>query len=211
MARIGGRNSWIAVPAGMLCATVVAALVWLALPMVPVSIGWLGDTLRNATAPRAAPSAVPSPAQDAAAGAAVDCRSMYSDDLWNELTWHAGSLLSQSLAAPATDARAFADAVTADVAVTCVWRFDGGGIVTTLARVDADASAVAEPSLASDGFACTSSAEAVECTRTRGSVVEQHTLRSGLWLVSVETGWHPDDFGARLERHVFGDAGGGIS
>ncbi|GAA5212448.1 hypothetical protein [Microbacterium kyungheense] len=204
MARIGGRNAWIAVPAGMLCAAVVGALVWLSLPMVPVSVAWLGDTLRNATAPLPAPTAVPTPAQDAATGAAVDCRSMYSDDLWNELTWHPGSLLSQSLAAPATEAHAFADAVTADVAVTCVWRFDGGGIVTTLARIDADASALAEPSLTSDGFACSSSDAALECTRTRGSVVELHTLRNGLWLVSVETGWHPEDFGARLEHHVFG-------
>jgi len=204
MARIGGRNSWIAVPAGMLCAGVVGALVWLALPMVPVSIGWLGDTLRTATAPLPTQTAVPTPAQDAAAGAAVDCRSIYSDDLWNELMWHPGSLLGQSLAAPATDARAFADAVTADVAVTCVWRFDGGGIVTTLSRVDADAQAVAEPSLSSDGFACRSSDGALDCARTRGSVVEEHTLRDGLWLVSVETGWHPDDFGARLERQVFG-------
>lgn len=204
MARIGGRNTWLAVPAGMLCAGVVGALLWLALPMVPVSIAWVGDTLRRATAPQPTPTTVPTPAQDAAAGVAVDCRSMYSDDLWNELMWRPGSLLSQSLASPATDARAFADAVTADVAVTCVWRFDGAGIVTTLARVDAEAQAIAEASLASDGFACTTSGAALDCSRTRGSVVEEHTLRDGLWLVSVETGWHPDGFGARLERRVFG-------
>jgi len=204
MARIGGRNAWIAVPAGVLCAAVVGALVWLSLPMVPVSVAWLGDTLRSATSPRPTTTAIPTPAQDAAAELAVDCRSMYSDDLWNELTWHPGSLLSQSLAAPATDARAFADAASADVAVSCGWRFDDGGIVTTLARVGADAQTVAEASLASDGFTCASSGGALHCTRTRGSVVEEHTLRDGLWLVSVETGWHPDDFGARLERQVFG-------
>jgi hypothetical protein len=204
MARIGGRSTWLAVPAGMLCAGVVGALVWLALPMVPASITWVGDTLRTATAPQPTLTAAPTPAQDAAAGAAVDCRSIYSDDLWNELLWRPGSLLGQSLAAPATDARAFADAVPAQVAVTCVWQFDGGSIVTTLARVDPDARAIAEPSLGSDGFTCTSSDAALECTRTRDGVVEEHTLRDGLWLVSVETGWHPDDFGARVEREVFG-------
>lgn len=204
MARIGGRSTWLAVPAGLLCAGVVGALVWLALPMLPVSIAWVGDTLRAATAPQPTPTTVATPAQDAAAGSAVDCRSIYSDDLWNELLWRPGSLLGQSLAAPTTDARAFADAAAAQVAVTCVWRFDGGGIVTTLSRVGADAQAIAEPSLGSDGFACTSSDAALECTRTRDGVVEEHTLRDGLWLVSVETGWHPADFGARLERQVFG-------
>jgi hypothetical protein len=204
MARIGGRNSWIAVPAGMLCAGVVGALVWLALPMVPVSIAWVGDTLRSATAPQPTPTPAPVPAQDAAAGRSVDCRSIYSDELWNELLWHPGSLLGQSLAAPTTDARAFADAATPEVAVTCVWRFADGGIATTLSRVDADAQALAEPSLTSDGFACTSADGALDCTRMQGNVLEEHTLRDGLWLVSVETGWHPDEFGSRLARQVFG-------
>ncbi|MBD3943114.1 hypothetical protein IF188_15580 [Microbacterium sp. NEAU-LLC] len=204
MARIGGRNSWIAVPAGMLCAGVVAALVWLALPMVPVSIAWIGDTLRSATAPAPTRTAAPTPAQDVAAGEQVDCRSLYSDDLWNELTWHPGSLLNQTHAEPATQARAFADAVSADVVVTCAWRFDTGGIVTTLARIDADASAIAEASLEADGFACAPAGETLDCSRTQGDVVEDHTLRDGLWLVSVETGWHPKAFGARLQREVFG-------
>ena len=204
MARIGGRNSWIAVPAGMLCAGVVAGLLWLSLPMVPVSIAWIGDTLRSATAPRPAPTTATTPAQDVAAGEQVDCRSLYSDDLWNELMWHPGSLLNQTHAAPATQAQAFADAVDADVVVTCTWRFESGGIVTTLARIDADSSAIAEASLEADGFACEANGEALACSRTQGDVLEEHTLRDGLWLVSVETGWHPKKFGERLEHEVFG-------
>lgn len=46
MARVGGRNrvmSWIA---GVFCAAVIAALLWLALPMGPMLIGYVGDTLR---------------------------------------------------------------------------------------------------------------------------------------------------------------------
>jgi len=42
------------------------------------------------------------------------------------------------------------------------------------------------------------------CVRTQGSVREEHTLRDGLWLVSVETQWHPDDYGSRLDRTVWG-------
>ena len=49
MARTGGRNSWIAWPAGLLCAAVVAALAWLAQPMLPVSVAWMGDMLRATT------------------------------------------------------------------------------------------------------------------------------------------------------------------
>lgn len=46
MARVGGRNpvmSWIA---GIFCAGVIAALLWLALPMGPMLVGYVGDTLR---------------------------------------------------------------------------------------------------------------------------------------------------------------------
>ena len=55
MARVGGRNSWIAVPVGLGCAAIVGALVWLSLPMVPVTVAWAGDMLRNATSPRPQP------------------------------------------------------------------------------------------------------------------------------------------------------------
>jgi len=204
MARIGGRNSLIAVPAGVVCAAVVASLVWLSLPMVPVAVGWVGDTLRNATAVRPDAAAELTPARTALDGGAVDCRTLYSDDLWNELTWRPGSLLNQSLAAPATTATAFADAAAPQVVVTCTWRFDSGGIVTTLARVDADASSIAEPALTGDGFSCRADAAATVCDRTRDGVREEHTLRDGLWLVSVETTWHPEDFGARLDHTVWG-------
>ncbi|MFB7884706.1 hypothetical protein [Microbacterium sp. NPDC056057] len=204
MARIGGRNSWIAVPAGMLCAAVVASLVWLALPMVPVAVAWVGDTLRSATAPRPEATPVQTPARIAADGGAIDCRTLYSDDLWNELTWREGSLLNQSTAAPATAAAAFADAAAPDVLVTCTWRFDSGGIVTTLSKVDADAATIAEAALAGDGFSCRTADAATVCDRTRGAVLEEHTLRDGLWLVSVETAWHPDDYGPRLDHTVWG-------
>ena len=37
--------SWVA---GVFCITVVAALLWLALPMGPVMVQFVGDTLRSA-------------------------------------------------------------------------------------------------------------------------------------------------------------------
>ncbi|WP_106816538.1 hypothetical protein [Microbacterium timonense] len=204
MARIGGRNSWIAVPAGMVCAAVVGALVWLSLPMVPVTIAWIGDTLRSATAPAPAATRAATPAQAAADGRAVDCRTMYPDDLWNELTWRPGSLLSQSGAPPATSAASFADAAAARVVVTCTWRFEAGGIVSTLSRVDAEASSIAEAALSGAGFTCRADGAQLVCTRTQGAVMEEHTFRDGLWLVSVETDWQPEDYGSRLDRGVWG-------
>lgn len=206
MARVGGRNAWIAVPAGLVCAGIVGGLVWLSLPMVPVAVAWMGDTLRNATAPRAEATPARNPAQSAADGEAVDCRTLYADDLWNELMWRPGSLLDQSAAAPATEATSFADAARADVLVTCTWRFDAGSIATTLSRIDGDAASLASDALGGAGFSCDGDGDglAVVCTRTHGEVREEHTVRDGLWLVSVETSWHPDDYGARLDRTVWG-------
>ena len=204
MARIGGRNLWIAVPAGLLCAAVVGALAWLSLPMVPVTIGWVGDTLRTATAPRPDTAAEDTPAQTAADGGSIDCRTLYADDLWNELMWRPGSLLNQSKAPPATTATAFAAAAAPDVLVTCTWRFDTGDIVTTLSKVGPDAASIAEAALASDGFSCHAASGATVCARTQGAVLEEHTLRDGLWLVSVESSWHPEDYGPRLDRTVWG-------
>jgi hypothetical protein len=56
MARADGSNmalSWIA---GFICTGVVAALLWLALPMGPVMVQFVGDTLRTM-----APGTVESP------------------------------------------------------------------------------------------------------------------------------------------------------
>ena len=207
MARIGGRSNWLAVPAGMLCAAVVAALVWLALPMIPVSITWLGDTLRTATTPRQVLPAQPTPAQLAVAGT-VDCRQLYPDGLWSELTWKRGSLLSQTAAAPATAVTSLTDALAPIARVTCSWRFTGGGIVTTLAAVAEDAAAIADAALRRRGFTCATADGALRCTRVRGDVREEHTVRGGLWLSSVETAWHPEEYGARVEAHVWNSATG---
>jgi hypothetical protein len=203
MARVGGRNSWIAVPAGLVCAAVLGVLVWLSLPMIPVALAWVGDTLRSATAPKPVATPAMTLAQQAADGAAIDCRTLYSDDLWNELMWRPGSLLNQSAAAPATAATAFADAASPEVLVTCAWRFDSGDIATTFARIDPEAATLAEVALSADGYACRTGGQ-LTCTRERGPVLEEHTLRDGLWLVSVQTRWHPEDYGARLDRTVWG-------
>lgn len=136
MARVAGRNRWIAVPVGILCAAVVGALVWLAAPMIPVSVAWVGDTLRDASARQAAAlDREDGEVRRALAEGGVDCRAAYPDSLWSELTWRGGSLLDQSTDAPPTGADALIDALGPDVVVTCAWRSDAGAITTAFTRV----------------------------------------------------------------------------
>jgi hypothetical protein len=204
VARTGGRNSWIAVPAGLLCAGIVAGLVWLAQPMLPVTLQWAGETLREASSPPAEAALEETPAQRAAAGR-LDCRALYPPRLWRDMVWTGGTHLSQTTAAPATSATAVVDALQPDVRVTCTWRLDAGGTVaTTLAVVGGDAALLADAALRGQGFACTADADAVRCTRTQSGIVEAHTVREGLWLSSVETRWHPADYTERLEEFVWG-------
>jgi hypothetical protein len=205
VARIGGRNSWLAWPAALLCAAVVAALAWLAQPMLPVAVTWVGDTLRAATTPVAPAPEAASVAETALAPGDIDCRALYPDRLWAELTWTPSVLLSQGYAAPATAVTALTDALAPSVRITCHWRADGGRtIVSTLAGVAADAGPVADASLRGQGFACTQDADALVCERTAGDVREEHVVRGGLWLSSVETAWHPEGYGDRLATHVWG-------
>ena len=119
MARVGGRNSWIAVPVGLGCAAIVGALVWLSLPMVPVTVTWAGDMLRNATSPRPQPTQVDTPARQAAEGNRLDCRTLYSDSLWNEMTWTGRTVLDQDLDPPSTTVPTLLEVLTPDVRVTC--------------------------------------------------------------------------------------------
>jgi len=204
VARTGGRNSWIAWPAGLLCAAVVVALAWLAHPLLPVAVTWAGDMLRASTSEPVAAPVTESVATRAVAAGDIDCRALYSDRLWAELTWTPTVLLSQSAAAPATSVTALTDALAPAVRVSCLWRTDDGRtIASTLANVGGEAADIAEASLRGQGFACSADA-ALVCARTSGDVVEEHTLRDGLWLSSVETAWHPDAYGARLAAHVWG-------
>lgn len=205
MARVSGRNSWIAVPAGLVCAVIVAALVWLSLPMVPVTVAWAGEMLRNATKPAPAPSAGDTAARHALAGDVVDCRALYSNSLWNEMTWQGRTILDQTFDAPPTEVPSLGDVLGPDVRVSCAWTDrEGRGVISTLSVIPADAVGLGEAALRGQGFACAAGEGIVRCARTQGEIIETHVLREGLWLATVERSWHPEDYGARLERSVFG-------
>ncbi|WP_223622192.1 hypothetical protein [Microbacterium sp. EST19A] len=48
MARVGGRNLGMSWVAGVICAGIIAALIWLSMPMLPVLAEFAGDALRSA-------------------------------------------------------------------------------------------------------------------------------------------------------------------
>jgi hypothetical protein len=205
VARIAGRNSWIAWPVGVICAAVVGTLAYLAQPMIPVSAMWMGEMFYSATHQPPPAAAEASVASGLAVTAEIDCRTMYPDDLWAELTWAPDVLLSQNTAAPATAVTALIDALAPTVLRSCSWRAEGGvTIATTLAQVGADAGALADAALRGQGFSCTTDGAVLTCERTEDSVLEEHVVRDGLWLSSVESSWQPTAYGDRLARHVFG-------
>lgn len=204
MARIGGRSTWIAVPGGILCAAVVVSLGYLSLPMVPVAGSWVAMMARSAytniTAPPEVASGDVAPAADAA-----DCRDLYPDGLWAELTWKADVQLAQSQAPPATAVTTLVEALAPTVRLTCVWTYSGAGsIATTLSTVPPKAAALAEAALRGQGFACAADDGGLRCSRTTGDVLEEHEVRGELWLSSVETGWQPDDYSSRLASNLWG-------
>ncbi|MGZ0711790.1 hypothetical protein ACWPKO_25995 (plasmid) [Coraliomargarita sp. W4R53] len=205
MARVGGRNAWIAVPVGLICAAIVGALVWLAIPMTPVLAVWGGDMLRQATTVKPLAEVGISPAELALAEGDLDCRELYPDDLWAEMVWQGGAVLSQTPATQATEVVELVAAVQPQLRATCAWQLHADrSVVTTLSHVEDDAIILADASLRSQGFSCTSDGAALTCTRTRGDVIETQVLREGLWLSSLETNWHPSEYGSRLSAFVWG-------
>ena len=211
MARANGRNLWIAWPIGVICAAVVAALLYVAQPMIPVVAGWTGSMFYAATHLPGATAADETVAAGIAQGAepgSLDCRALYPDDLWAELIWTPDVLLSQNLAPPSASVTVLADALAPTVLVTCSWRAAGGiSIASTLARVPAEFAEIAGTALREQGFSCTvdtGGGGGVACSRARAGVIEEYVVRDGLWLSSVQSSWHPSRYGARLAANVWG-------
>ncbi|GAA1929520.1 hypothetical protein GCM10009775_21960 [Microbacterium aoyamense] len=204
MARIPGRNSWIAVPAGLICAGVVGALLWFSLPMMPVAAAWVGQTAHRAlTEPLVT---MGEPAHGVADLEAVrDCRDLYPENVWAELQWRGEGLLAQTTDPPSTAATTVVEALAPTVRLTCAWSYpDGGSLVSTLADVDVDAAAVAQAGFEGAGFTCTSDSGILRCTLARDGGLEEHVLREGLWLYVFTKGWSPGDFASRMSGFVLG-------
>jgi hypothetical protein len=202
---IGGRSAWLAWPVGVVCVGVVGALVWLAAPGVPMAVQFAGDVLRSGTEQLARPQAAPQPIESIGTARDDDCRTLYPDSLWMELTWNPDTVLSQSRDLPATSAESVRDALSPDVLMTCAWRADdGGSVTTTLSRVDAAAAAIARDAFTGAGFDCTNDAlVGAQCTKTTGDTIEDNIVVGRMWLSTIERSWHPDRYTDRLVHRLW--------
>lgn len=201
MARIGGRNIGMAWVAGIVCAAVVAVLVVLAVPAIPGAVAMVGDLLRQR-------DAVPSFAQKSAtAGASTstpECRALYTDALWSQLTQRAGGDPKQDASGPATSAASLTTALAPRVRVTCSFAGTSTGrIVTTVAEVSADAASVARATLEVAGFSCAGFGDGVRCTRTAAALVEEDAVRGGLWVSTTYDGWRPEGYLDRIAPQIW--------
>ncbi len=206
MARVGGRNAAFAWFAGLVCLGVVAALVWFALPALPVAAQWIGVTLgASQPAPGAAASpTAPGPSAPAAPSAVPsDCRTLYSDAMWAALT-QSGHLITT--AGPVRVDAALKQALTATPALTCAWRSDAGEITTTLFRTAGPAAQLTVAALSAAGYACTAGTVA-QCDRDRGASAQSHAAGPGAWVATTFGAWRPDGYASDVTAHVFPAAG----
>lgn len=198
MARVGGRNAWIAWPAGIVCTVVVAVLIVLALPGIPGTVTFVGDTLRAAASnPTPTPEESPTPA--------ATCRELYTSELWSSLVWSRDNLLSQRRTPAASTPEAVA-AAGATVVVTCHWRGGPGqSLETTVSTVTPEGASAVQATLSSQGFGCQVSGATVHCERASGGVVEVHDLRGDRWVSSTLTNWAPEGDAEVVASRAFGE------
>lgn len=202
VAKIGGRSAWLAWPAGLVCLGVVLTLVVMAAPGVPAAVDFVGSTLRGGTAARAA-EAAEAERRERIGEAATDCRSLYPDRLWAELTWTPEVLLSQNGDAPAVDESLLA-ALTPAVRFTCAWRLeDGRSIRSTVSTVPDGGASIAQAALSAVGFGCSVEGERVHCERSADGVTEVHDLQGETWLATVMDRWTSDDYAADTYARAF--------
>lgn len=197
MARVGGRNAFIAWVVGIGCAAILGALAFLAVPLLPASVSWIGDTVDRPTSP---PTVA---APDADSGMPTECDDLYGEALWASLRFSEGAILTPSVDAPTTTATALVDALQPQVQLTCAWYADAGTVTTTVATVATDAGAIAASALPASGFTCETREDRTRCTRTDGELTETIESGGGLWVSSSETGWHPAGLMDRVSDRVW--------
>lgn len=196
MARVGGRNAFLAWVVGIGCAALLAALVFLAIPLLPVATTWIGNAA-------AGPTAKPDAAAPEPTGPPAECDQLYGEALWAALRWADGAVLTPSKDAPTTTAAALVDALQPQVQLTCSWIAAAGTLTSTLATAPADAGSIAAAALPAVGFACEAVSDRTRCTRVDGELTETIETGGGLWLSSSETGWHPEAYASRVARAVW--------
>jgi len=206
MARVGGRNAFFAWVVGIGCLATVGVLAYLAIPMIPASVAWVGDSVGGSAGGAGGPTSDPVAAGDGQAdgGVPTECAGLYDDALWATLRFTKGAVMTPSKDAPTTTATALVTALQPQVALTCSWHADAGTVSTTLATVPTDAGAIAAAALPAAGFGCETRAERMTCTRTDGDLTETIEAGGGLWLSTSESAWHPAEYVRRTGDRIWG-------
>lgn len=203
MARIGGRNSAMAWVVGLGCAAVVATLTALAVPALPMGMQIVGDTLRAATS---APEAAGTEPPDLTTTSTPECRALYTEALWSDLTTRAGGDPVQDAAAPPTTVGSLTTALAPQVRVSCTFTgTNTGRIATTESEVSPGAAAIARATLETAGFICAPYGDGIRCEHDVEGGVEEHTVRDGIWLATSFSGWRPDHYTDRIAQQVWPD------
>lgn len=201
MARIGGRNSFMAWVVGLASAAVVAVLLVLAVPAIPAGIQMIGDSLRSSTS---APVAQGESTVVAPASTTPLCQGLYTEALWAELTQRAGGDPVQDTSAPRVSATSLVTSLAPQVTASCTFTgINTGSIVTTVAKVDAGADRVARSTLEAAGYGCEDYGNGVRCRITTAAGVEDQIVRDGIWLASVFSGWQPDRYTERVALQIW--------
>ncbi|AXA97064.1 hypothetical protein [Microbacterium sp. PM5] len=204
MARVGGRNAAFAWVVGVASAATVGVLAFLAIPMIPASVSWLGEAVGRPSTSTPAADAT-GEAGPIGGAAPTRCADLYDAALDATLTFAPGAAgLAASSDAPTTTATQLVDALRPQVVFTCAWRADAGTVTTTLADVPTDAGPIAAAALPAAGFTCSSQGERTRCTRTDGDLTETIEAGGGRWLSTSERGWHPSDYVSRIAKRVWG-------
>ncbi|MBN9177704.1 MAG: hypothetical protein J0I43_10100 [Microbacterium sp.] len=200
MAKVGGRNAAFAWIVGLVCLGVVGVLGFLALPLIPASVAWVGDTVNRPTSPPDAGDT----GVDAATGVPTECAGLYDSALWATMRFTSGAVLTPSVDAPVSTATSLVAALQPQVRFTCAWHADAGTVSTTLAAVPTDAGAIAAAALPGAGFECETDGDRTRCTRTDGDLTETIEAGGGLWLSTSEQAWHPAEYVRRTGDRVWG-------
>lgn len=204
MARVGGRNTLLAWIVGIGCVAAVGALAYLAMPMIPASVAWMGGAAGGAASTSATSEPDASGDPGAATGVPTECKQLYDGALWAQLRFTEGAAMTPSTDPPTTTATALIDALQPQVTLTCTWHSEKGELSTTLATVPADAGAIAAAALPAAGFTCASEGARTRCTRTDGDLVETIEAGGGLWLSTSENAWHPAGYASDIADRVWG-------
>jgi hypothetical protein len=203
---IGGRKWWLAWPAGLLCAGIVAGLAYYAAPAVPGVLAYTVEMVQQGARTQAVPVPTAKPIDEIGTALTDDCVSLYTTVLWLELTFQPHTVLGQDMTAPDAELMTALAAWHPSPRMTCAWRQANGGTVRTSLvdlRVpatgtqtesgDAAQRAIAV-ALGKRGYGCLlsgSGAALLTCTRTSGVTTETEVFDGSAWLSDRESGWHP--------------------